>query len=34
MVRPRFGDNREQKRDSFDSRKPVRDTRRRQEFMR
>lgn len=34
MVRPRFGDNREQKRDSSDSRKPTRDNKRRQEYLR
>ncbi len=34
MVRPRFSDNREQRRDSSESRRPVRDTKRRQEFMR
>jgi len=34
MVRPRFSDDREQRRDSIESRKPMRDTKRRQEFMR
>ncbi|UJR26860.1 hypothetical protein I4U23_008171 [Adineta vaga] len=33
-VQPRFNDNREQRRDSSDSRRPMRDNRRRQEFMR
>ena len=33
-VRPRFNDNREQKRDGSESRRPMRDNRRRQEFMR
>jgi len=34
MVSPRFSDDREHKRDSSESRKPMRDTKRRQEFMR
>lgn len=34
MVRQRFSDDREQKRDSSESRRPMRDTRRRQEYMR
>jgi hypothetical protein len=34
MVRPRFSDDREQKRDTNESRRPMRDTKRRQEFMR
>jgi hypothetical protein len=34
MVRPRSTDDREQRRDSNESRKPMRDTKRRQEFMR
>jgi len=33
MVRPRFPNDREQKRDSSESRNPMRDTKRRQEFM-
>jgi hypothetical protein len=33
MVRPRFTNDREQKRDSSESRNPMRDTKRRQEFM-
>ncbi|CAF0733999.1 unnamed protein product [Adineta ricciae] len=32
-VQPRFSDNREQKRDGSESRRPMRDNRRRQEFM-
>ena len=35
MVRPRFSDDRgEQRRDNNESRRPMRDTRRRQEYMR
>jgi hypothetical protein len=34
MVRPRFSNNREQKRDNNESRNSIRDTKRRQEFMR
>jgi hypothetical protein len=34
MTRSRFSDDREQRRDSNESRKPMRDTKRRQEFMR
>ncbi len=33
MVRPRFTNDREQKRDNSESRNPMRDTKRRQEFM-
>ncbi|CAF4372021.1 unnamed protein product, partial [Rotaria sordida] len=34
MTRPRFNDQREQKRDSSDARKSIRDNKRRQEFLR
>jgi hypothetical protein len=33
MVRPRFSDDQDRKLDSSESRKPMRDTKRRQEFM-
>ena len=33
MVRPRFSDDREQRRDSGEFRRPMRDTKRRQEYM-
>ncbi|CAF5165562.1 unnamed protein product, partial [Rotaria sp. Silwood1] len=33
-ARPRFSDQREQKRDSSDTRKSIRDNKRRQEFLR
>lgn len=33
MARPRFNDDREQKRDISELRRPMRDSKRRQEFM-